>query len=251
MLRTIPVLFLLAGAAWAQTAPLRAGGTVRSSGLPIPGATVRATQGGAKLVTTTGDDGRYEFDKLTPGAWTFEVEMFGFAPARREVTLAEPPAPLDFALEVKPFASAAPAAAPPAASPSRGPQTPTAAMMRQAQSAARPGFQNLTLNQNTETQIDATLEAAHAQEPPPDASNANEAFLVNGSVSGGLQSRPEDFFEMRQHGEFDQFRGGMPGQEGFGRPGFGPGGPGEQGGPGGPGGTRQRTVPPAVSAAAA
>ena len=58
---------------------------------------------------------------------------------------------------------------------------------------------------------------------------------------------------MRQHGEFDQFRGGMPGQEGFGRPGFGPGGPGEQGGPADRADRADPAAdpPPAVSAAAA
>lgn len=54
-------------------------GLVTSGGLPIPGATVTATQGDKKLVTTTDDKGVYSFTDLPDGAWTVEVDMLGFA----------------------------------------------------------------------------------------------------------------------------------------------------------------------------
>src|SRR5207237_10553018 len=80
------------------------------------------------------------------------------------------------------------------------------------------GFQNLSLVQNGETPIEGDL----AQMPETQAENgggANEAFLVNGSLSQGVQAQAGDGF-------------GMGGPGGFG---FGPGGPGAGlGGPGNP-----------------
>ncbi len=52
-------------------------GTVRAADQFIPGATVTAIQGGAKVVTYTDEKGRYAFD-LTPGVWEIEIKMFGF-----------------------------------------------------------------------------------------------------------------------------------------------------------------------------
>jgi trimeric autotransporter adhesin len=48
-------------------------GMVKSHGLPIPGATVVATKGDKKLITTTDDDGNYKFPDLEDGAWTITV----------------------------------------------------------------------------------------------------------------------------------------------------------------------------------
>ena len=45
-------------------------GTVKSAGLPVPGATVTATQGDKKFVTTTDENGRYSFPDLTDGLWS-------------------------------------------------------------------------------------------------------------------------------------------------------------------------------------
>ena len=58
--------------AWGQS------GTVKSEGQPIPGATVRATQGDRALITVTDANGTFTLDKMTPGTWTVDVDMFGF-----------------------------------------------------------------------------------------------------------------------------------------------------------------------------
>ncbi len=60
-------------------------GVVKSNGVPVPGATVTATQGDKKLTTTTDDQGIYSFDDLPDGIWTISVEMLGFAKLSREV----------------------------------------------------------------------------------------------------------------------------------------------------------------------
>ncbi len=60
-------------------------GTVSSSGLPIPGATVTATQGQTRRIAVTDESGSYVFPDLAEGSWTIEVEIFGFQKVRREI----------------------------------------------------------------------------------------------------------------------------------------------------------------------
>src|ERR1700724_1813135 len=60
-------------------------GVVRANGVPVPGATVKATSGDKTLVTITDEQGQYKLDGVTDGAWVFEVEMFRFETARKEV----------------------------------------------------------------------------------------------------------------------------------------------------------------------
>ena len=170
-------------------------GAVKSGGQPIPGATVTATAGDKKVITTTDEAGRYEFNELAPGSYSFEVRMFGFESAKKDGTS---DAALDFILEfAKPAATQA----------RRGPG----------------GFQQLQQN-STESQVDAEMARAPAAEPPQSAgsSDANESFLLIGSSDRGVQRNPDD------GGPRPEF-GGMGGPGGFGGP-DGPGGPGGQGG---------------------
>src|SRR5579862_862922 len=62
-------------------------GYVRSGKKPIPGATVTATLDQVKLVTTTDENGIYVFSIPDKGQWVFTADMFGFTPAREELTL--------------------------------------------------------------------------------------------------------------------------------------------------------------------
>ena len=76
MIRFLPIAILLLA-----VVPLSATehtGSVRAADQFIPGATVTARQGGAKIVTYTDENGRYLLD-LTPGVWDLEVTMFGIA----------------------------------------------------------------------------------------------------------------------------------------------------------------------------
>ncbi|MDQ2901180.1 MAG: carboxypeptidase-like regulatory domain-containing protein, partial [Acidobacteriota bacterium] len=199
-------LFAIVFAGGAQAASPESG-VVRSSGQPIPGATVTATQGVQKFSTITDESGRFQLDPLPAGNWKLEVSMFGFTAATREVASgtdgASFDANLDFNLNLKPRVIVS-------ARPGRN---------------AAAGFQNLTLNQST----DIPTPDAASNGPPTESSNANEAFLVNGSLSRGLEStqQQEDTFSQRRSdfGRGDQQFGG--GQV----PGFG-----EQGGGGFPSG---------------
>src|SRR5580698_11212981 len=62
-------------------------GQVQFGGLPVPGATVTATQGDRTLTAITDKDGNYSFADLPDGVWNFQIEMLGFAPIKQEVTI--------------------------------------------------------------------------------------------------------------------------------------------------------------------
>jgi hypothetical protein len=120
-LNRISSYFLRILAAWMAVSALLASehhGAVKSGGLPVPGATVIATQGDQRQVTTTDENGRYSFADLKDGVWKIEVEMLGFAKLSNEVGMAyDAPAPewnlkfLPLSEIVAPPAPAAPAAA--------------------------------------------------------------------------------------------------------------------------------------------
>jgi hypothetical protein len=64
------------------------GGQVRAADQIVPGATVTALQGGAKVTAFTDENGRYTLE-LTPGVWQIEVSMFEFTTAKGEVTVSD------------------------------------------------------------------------------------------------------------------------------------------------------------------
>jgi hypothetical protein len=185
-------------------------GTVKAGSQPIPGATVRATQGDRSLVTLTDDNGAFHFDGMAPGAWVIEADMFGFDHLRREVQVASTPTNLDLTLQLSARATV------PAPPPSR------------------PAAQEAQANTNLQpTQADGTAEFTPPQVSPD---SSNESFLVNGTVSDALRTNQGDFAGFNPGG-FGQ-NGGFPGgdQGGPGLPGGGQPGVAAPGGRGGPGG---------------
>ena len=197
-------------------------GLVKSLNQPIPGATVTASQGAAgpagatKVVATTDQSGRYVLPALAAGAWTIEVTMFGFEPARKQVTDPEPSRQLDFTLSLRESEAAA-------------------RMSRFAQGRGQDANQ-------LETQIQNDVNASQSPQAPPASGTGDEAFLVSGSLSQGLSAgAAPDFGPVQWMGGGPGQPGG-PGQQNI--PGFG-GGPGG-GGPGGGGGGRTFSRPVAV-----
>jgi hypothetical protein len=150
-------------------------GYVRSGKKPIPGATVTATLDKVKLVTTTDENGIYIFDIPERGKWAFQAEMFGFVPAHDELTLVGAASVLDFDLELQAGGAV---------------ETPAA--------TTAAGFQTVDVKETDQAQIEQQVEAAAAPPAPlpTGGSDINEAFLVNGSLSGGLQSvQQQNFFD--------------------------------------------------------
>lgn len=172
-------------------------GQVVFGGLPLPGSTVTvtATQGDRKVVAISDDQGLFSFSDLAEGKWTLTIEMTGFATLKQDVMVASG-APMGtfemkllsldairvasrpVQLAAAPAAATAPAAASTAATPAVAaaagkPSAPTgkgAAKAAKAQSAAP-----------------SAPEAAPAEDAS--AQQANDGFLINGSVNNAATSQ--------------------------------------------------------------
>jgi hypothetical protein len=85
----------LALLAWLAAGALPAAehhGTVKFNGVPVPGATVTASEGDRKFVAITDPQGAYAFADLADGIWNIRVEMLCFEPIVKEVAIS-PDAP--------------------------------------------------------------------------------------------------------------------------------------------------------------
>jgi trimeric autotransporter adhesin len=190
-------------------------GTVKFGGQPLPGATVVATQGEHRVVTTTDESGAYELPDLAPGAYTVEVQMFGFQTARKQIQAGPGSPPADFSLELQPLRQREP--------------------RELAQRSQQQGGFRATVG-TTENELDQIAAAAPPDTALQSPANANEAFLVNGSLSNGLQTGQDDFGLRGPALGIQAAPGGLPGASVEGQPGGVPGAPGGPGG-GGPGGS--------------
>jgi hypothetical protein len=210
-------------------------GSVRAADQWIPGATVTATQGAAKVVAYTDDTGRYTLD-LAPGVWNIQVDMFGFTPVHDQVTTGSQPVTKHWTLEM-PRSAQAQASPPGSGRPRTGPRTgqrtgPRTGPGGAPNPAAGPGFQNAQVKATDDGQqalADAAANAASADLSAGLSADAQDSLLVNGSTSGGLAQSSDD--EAR--------RERMAGANG------GNGGPGMGGGPGG---NQTLGLPPGMSA---
>lgn len=185
----IIVLFLIlaAGLAGAEHR-----GIVKAKGLPIPGATITIIQGDRKATTSTDEAGAYAFSDLVGGAWTVRVEMIGFAKAEQQVNLTSGAVSFEWDLKLLKSADSEPAVV-------KTVRTSKTAAPAQAASSA---FQKLGLTPTAEGEALAAAQPAEtpavapqAPDSPraPDASqDANESFLVNGSLGRGLAPPKQD-----------------------------------------------------------
>jgi hypothetical protein len=186
------ILLLVASVLLFQTHPFAAAqrGQVTLGGVPVPGATVTATQGDTRVQTITDQDGAYQFPELT-GAWTIRVEMLGFEPASRDVIVAADLPPLTWELKLLSFDQIATAGAAAAATP-KGPSVGDSAertpdVPNAGSSAGPPGFQRAVVSQSTPTPP-ATMPAAVSATPAPANNATDDGFLINGSVNNGAAS---------------------------------------------------------------
>ena len=175
-------------------------GQVTFTGVPVPGAMVTVSLGDKQIITFTNQDGAYRFADLPDGTWTMRVEMRGFAPLSKDVAVAQGAQAAVWELSLLPFEEItkglppprpqAPASTPPPASASNGSngsrpaaRTPAAGA---APAAAQPGFQRAGVAQ--QQRPPAAAAPAAAPDPPADANQANDGFLINGSVNNGAAS---------------------------------------------------------------
>lgn len=186
-------------------------GVVKFGGLPVPGATVTATQGNKTFTAVTDPQGAYSFPDLSDGTWMLEIEMPGFAPLKEEIAVVpQAPSP-EWELKMLSLdqihAAAAPSAPPPATAPSvqisNAPQAkPTAEPAKRgkrgkgappAPTNTQTAFQRADLNA-----ANSTAAAAPANETAPPTGDAPapaelsqraaDGFLINGTTNNGASS---------------------------------------------------------------
>ncbi|HTC33073.1 MAG TPA: carboxypeptidase regulatory-like domain-containing protein [Bryobacteraceae bacterium] len=153
-------------------------GVVTFGGLPIPGATVTATQGEKKVSAVTDSQGAYSFPDLADGVWKIQVEMLGFSAAQGEITAGPESKSAAWELKMLPLdqihaeAQAAvppkpeapkPVAAPPAKNPAAAPGAPPKPDAAPAVAETDPARDEL-------------------------AQRSNDGFLINGSQNNGASS---------------------------------------------------------------
>jgi hypothetical protein len=181
-------------------------GQVIFNGVPVPGATVTATQGEKKFVAVTDQQGAYSFPELADGPFTVEVQMLGFSTLKQEVST--PTA--EFELKMLPIeeihaeiAHGTPPDPPPtpgpaaAAAPSPNTkQPPSNAKQAANQPRQQTGFQRTEVNASN---TNSTTPANDPPPPPQSSAFANlsqeelnqraaDGFLINGTVNNGAAS---------------------------------------------------------------
>ena len=169
-------------------------GQITLGGLPVPGATVTATQGDKKVVAVSDTQGVYSFPDLPDGTWTIQVEMTGFAPIKQDVAIA-PNAPAgNWELKLlsldqiraadKPVKEeAAPAVVASATALPSAPAPADKTALASAKPAAKPA---------AKSQPTKAADANNPAPPPPaeEASqNSSDGLLVNGSVNNAATSQ--------------------------------------------------------------
>jgi hypothetical protein len=186
-------------------------GQVRFGEVPVPGASVQATQGDKTVRVVTDAEGQYVLPDLSDGTWTIQVETPGFETARKEVALPRDTAATQWDLKMrslddlngepsegfpKPSASATPtlqASVPPAEAADRllingsvinGASTPFALQrafgnVRQPRSPYRGAF---SMSGNNALFDARSFSLTGQNTPRPDYSRINSSISVNGPL---------------------------------------------------------------------
>jgi hypothetical protein len=147
-------------------------GVVTFNGLPVPGATITATQGAKKLSTVTDADGSYAFADLPDGTWKIDVEMPLFATIRQEIAVAPKMPGIRWELKMLPLDQVMAKA--------RAVQPAVGLAMNEAESA--------TPSPAKPSATKPKADAGEAPKPPPVSSAADDGLLVNGSVNNAATS---------------------------------------------------------------
>jgi hypothetical protein len=163
-------------------------GQVTFSGLPLPGSTVTvtATQGDKKVVAISDDQGLFSFTDLADGKWELSIEMTGFAPLKQEITVASDASVGTFVMKVLTIAQIRAEDKPVKFDPAQLANPPTIAAVS-APSAATVAAAKGAAGTKAQAAAGAAPEAA----PPSDATaqQANDGYLINGSVNNAATSQ--------------------------------------------------------------
>jgi hypothetical protein len=147
-------------------------GQITFGGLPVPGATITATQGSTTIAVTSDEGGVFHFDDLSDGQWKIEISMLCFQPIDADVTIAPKMAAAKYELQLLPTdqLQALAKALPPQ------PNSPQPALQAATEKKPENG---------------ATQQAPPEMPKPPDDTNqqSSDGFLVNGSVNNAATSQ--------------------------------------------------------------
>jgi hypothetical protein len=146
-------------------------GQVLFNGLPVPGATVTASQGSKTLTASSDEDGYYSFPDLSDGPWKITLTMTGFAMSEQDVIITSNAPPIKWELKMLSLdAIIAQAKAIKA--------VPVHVAAAEAQSAP------------TKSESPKAAEAVEMPKPADEsAPQSSDGFLVNGSVNNAATSR--------------------------------------------------------------
>ncbi len=198
-------------------------GLVTLAGRAVPGATITLSRGDQRFVTTTDAQGIYQLPDVPDGVWTAVVEMRGFAPSTREITVASGAEPATWTLSMLSAADLTKDSSPATTLP---PVAATPAVTdRQAAAATRASTTAATTASNgspaaasnpaarapaaaarpvtgTAAAIAATAPVEEARTPDP-STGAADGFVIAGSVNNGAAS------PFAQSAAFGNFRPGQ------------------------------------------
>ncbi|HEY1903193.1 MAG TPA: carboxypeptidase-like regulatory domain-containing protein [Terracidiphilus sp.] len=144
-------------------------GQITYGGLPVPGATITATQGTKKFTTASDQGGVYSFADLPDGDWKIEIEMQCFSTIRANVTIAANTPAGKFELQL----------------------LPVDRLMARTKLTQAPPMIQPTLIAPAAKKPDASANAATEIPKAPDeqSQQSSDGFLVNGSVNNAATSQ--------------------------------------------------------------
>ena len=169
LLRKFCILVLLSAVAKAAENH----GQVTFNGLPVPGATITATQGAVHQVAISDQQGLYSFPDLPEGVWQIEVQMQLFAPQTRQITVTPESPAATWKLELLPSDQILAKA------------TVQAAVPVEVAVAIPSGPQRA--DEARKATISPPADTIHA--PEESASRASDGFLINGSTNNAATSQ--------------------------------------------------------------
>ena len=154
--------------------------------LPVPGATVIATRGETQITTVSDLQGVFRLAALADGEWTIRIEMPGFSPSTRIITITATTPPSIWELTMLPLAAI------------------TTGVTIQS-------FQRTPVASPPAARLAALPPSDGANEEPPDPADAQDGLLINGSVNNAAASpfaQPRAFGNNRP-GQRSLYNGGF------------------------------------------